>query len=151
MLDREQYVSITKTSPSIVHTVQNVCNDRQHKVHCTGHWTAYRTNRSKEGEDRNGLSQLRALYCVCPERIGWQHVLAQRDHLQVMNVSKLLRRISGLWLVCIYEVCSNSIRIGIVVVVHWWDVFATSLDMFVHVLATHDTSCKWLRLLSWLQ
>jgi len=23
--------------------------------------------------------------------------------------------------------------------------------MFVHVLATHDTSCKWLRLLSWLQ
>jgi len=31
------------------------------------------------------------------------------------------------------------------------DVFATSLDMSVHVLATHDTSCKWLRLLSWLQ
>ena len=31
-----------------------------------------------------------------------------------------------------------------------WDVFATSLGMFVHVLATHDTSCKWLRLLSWL-
>jgi len=29
-----------------------------------------------------------------------------------------------------------------------WDVFANSLDMFVHVLATHDTSCKWLRLLS---
>ena len=25
-----------------------------------------------------------------------------------------------------------------------WDVFATRLDMFVHVLATHDTSCKWL-------
>jgi len=22
--------------------------------------------------------------------------------------------------------------------------------MFVHVLATHDTSCKWLRLLIWL-
>ena len=32
-----------------------------------------------------------------------------------------------------------------------WDVFATSLDMFAHVLATHGTSCKWLRLLSWLQ
>jgi len=32
-----------------------------------------------------------------------------------------------------------------------WDVFATSLGMFVHVLATHDTSCKWLRSLSWLQ
>ena len=32
-----------------------------------------------------------------------------------------------------------------------WDVFATSLDMFVHVLATHDTSFKWLRLLSWVQ
>jgi len=31
-----------------------------------------------------------------------------------------------------------------------WDVFATSLDIFVHVLATHDTSCKWLRLLCWL-
>jgi len=31
-----------------------------------------------------------------------------------------------------------------------WDVFATSLDMSVHVLATHDTSCKWLRLHSWL-
>jgi len=31
-----------------------------------------------------------------------------------------------------------------------WDMCATSLDMFVHVLATHDTSCKWLRLLSWL-
>ena len=31
-----------------------------------------------------------------------------------------------------------------------WDVFATSLDMFVHVLATHDTSCKWLHLLCWL-
>jgi hypothetical protein len=28
--------------------------------------------------------------------------------------------------------------------------FATSLDMFVHVLATHDTSCKWLCLLRWL-
>ena len=32
-----------------------------------------------------------------------------------------------------------------------WDVFASSLDVFVHVVATHDTSCKWLRLLSWLQ
>ena len=31
-----------------------------------------------------------------------------------------------------------------------WDVFVTSLDIVVHVLATHDTSCKWLRLLSWL-
>ena len=32
-----------------------------------------------------------------------------------------------------------------------WEVFAASLDMFVHVIATHDTNCKWLRLLSWLQ
>ena len=31
-----------------------------------------------------------------------------------------------------------------------WDVFATSLDMFVYVLVTHDTSYKWLHLLSWL-
>ena len=51
----------------------------------------------------------------------------------------------------VYEVCSNSIRIGIVVVVLWGDLFATSLDMSVHILATHNTSCKWLRLLSWLQ
>jgi hypothetical protein len=31
-----------------------------------------------------------------------------------------------------------------------WDAFATSLDIFVHVSATHDTSWKRLRLLSWL-
>jgi len=48
-----------------------------------------------------------------------------------------------------YKVCSNSVWIGVVVVVPWCDVFATSLDMFVHILATHDTR-KWLRLLSWL-
>jgi hypothetical protein len=31
-----------------------------------------------------------------------------------------------------------------------WDVFVTSLDMFVYVLVTHDTRCKWLCLLSCL-
>jgi len=53
--------------------------------------------------------------------------------------------------ILVYEVFSNSIRNGIVVVVQWWDVFVTGLDMFIHVSATHDTSCKLLRLLSWLQ
>jgi len=51
----------------------------------------------------------------------------------------------------IYEVCSNSKRIGIAVVVHWVGCVCMCLDMFVRVLATHDTSCKWLRLFSWLQ
>ena len=50
----------------------------------------------------------------------------------------------------VYEVCSNSILIGIVVVVHWVGCVSTSLDIFVHVLATHDTSCKWLRLINWV-
>ena len=108
---------ITKTSPIMLRNVLYVCNDRQHKVHCAGHWTAYRLNRRNEGEDRRGLSQLRVVYGVCPGGIGWQHVLAQRDHLQVMNVSKLLRRVTELRVVCIHEVCSNSIRIGIIVVV----------------------------------
>lgn len=90
-----------KASPLIMCSVRSVCNDRQHTVHCAGQWTAYSTNRSNKGEDRSGLSQLRVVYCVCPWGIGWQHVLSQKDHLQVMDVSKLLRRITELWVVCI--------------------------------------------------
>jgi len=50
----------------------------------------------------------------------------------------------------VYIVCSKSIRIGIVVVVHWVGCVCNHSDMFVHVLATHDTSCIWLLLFSWL-
>ena len=49
-----------------------------------------------------------------------------------------------------YVVCSKSFRIRIVVVVRWVDCVCNSLDMLAHALATHDTICKWLRLLSWL-
>ena len=71
------------------------------------------------------------------------YVLLTARHLDIFVSRKanLMRNLSS-----VYEVCSNSTRIGIVVFV-----FATRIDVFVHVLATRDTSCKWLRLLSWLQ
>jgi hypothetical protein len=49
------------------------------------------------------LSQLMAeeIRLVCTWGIGWQHILAQGDNLQLINVSKLLRRVTGLWVVCI--------------------------------------------------
>lgn len=106
MLHREQSVPITKTSPL---TVCNLQAERQHTVHCAGHWTAYNTNRSSKGEERSRLSQLTVMYCICTWEIGWQHVLAQKDHLQIMNVSKLLRRITGLCVVCRwYLICTTN-------------------------------------------